>query len=466
MISGAIEQKESINKFYLATLSFIAAIGGFLFGFDTAVISGTLHFVQAQFAMSPTMEGWFVSSALLGAIIGVAFAGKLSDSAGRKNVLLLSALLFLISGIGCGFAPDQSWLITYRFIGGMGVGVASIISPLYISEFAPAKYRGSLVSVYQLAITIGILVAYFSNAMLLKLSTGHLFANSLLHWIINLEVWRVMFVMYAFPAIIFFLLLLIVPESPRWLAMKGKNDKAFLYLSKLNGPISAKRELEEIKEAAKEETGSLRMLLEPKYRVPLIIGLSLPILSQFSGINAIIYYGPKILEQAGFQLSGALGGQVTIGLINVFFTIIAVFMIDKWGRKPLLIAGISGAIVSLAVCGILFAKGITDGPWILISILAYISCFAFSFGPICWVIIGEIYPNSIRGRAMSVATLTLWIGVFIVGWLTPIMLNGIGAAFTFWIFALLCIPALFITLKIIPETKGKSLEEIERHWNK
>lgn len=348
----------------------------------------------------------------------------------------------------------------------MGVGVASIISPLYISEFAPAKYRGSLVSVYQLAITIGILIAYFSNAMLLKLSTSQVFENSLLHWIINAEVWRVMFVMYAFPAIIFFLLLLIVPESPRWLAMKGKNDKAFLYLSKLNGPISAKRELDEIKEAAKEETGSLRMLLEPRYRVPLIIGLSLPILSQFSGINAIIYYGPKILEQAGFQLSGALGGQVTIGLINVFFTIIAVFMIDKWGRKPLLIAGISGAIVSLTVCGILFAKGITDGPWILISILAYISCFAFSFGPICWVIIGEIYPNSIRGRAMSVATLTLWIGVFIVGWLTPIMLNGIGAAFTFWIFALLCIPALFITLKIIPETKGKSLEEIERHWNK
>ncbi len=466
MNSEKVEQKASINRFYLGTLSFIAAIGGFLFGFDTAVISGTLSFVVKQFGMDAGMEGWFVSSALLGCIIGVAFAGKLSDSFGRKNVLLLSALLFLASGIGCGLAPNISWLITYRLIGGLGVGVASIISPLYISEFAPAKYRGSLVSVYQLAITIGILAAYFSNASLLKLSTNHIYENALLNWIINKEVWRVMFVMYAFPAVIFFLLLLIVPESPRWLALKGETDKALLYLTKLNGANAAKIELAEIKAASKEESGSLKMLLEPKYRVPLIIGLSLPILSQFSGINAIIYYGPQILEHAGFQLSSALGGQVTIGIINTLFTFIAIFMIDKWGRKPLLIAGISGAIISLTVCGILFAKGITDGPWILISILAYISCFAFSFGPICWVIIGEIYPNSIRGRAMSVATLTLWVGVFIIGWLTPIMLNGIGAAFTFWIFALLCIPALYITLKVIPETKGKTLEEIERHWNK
>lgn len=457
--------KNSTYKKNLLGICFIAALGGFLFGFDTAVISGTLTFVVNCFHFSTRMEGWFVSSALLGCIIGVASSGKLSDIYGRKKVMLLSAGLFFISATGCMLAANAFVLISFRLIGGLGIGVASMICPLYISEFSPPDFRGRMVSLYQLAITIGIVAAYFSNAYLLSLSTHHIFTG---WWerILVKDVWRAMIGIGLLPSLVFFLLLFIVPESPRWLLLRGRGREALVHLRKVNTDTAAVNEIREIEKNIREEKGDLKELFSPAYRVALAIGLILPFLSQLSGINAVIYYGPAILDKAGFSLGDALGGQVTIGVVNVLFTFVAIFTVDKWGRRPLLIAGISGAVFSLLVIGFLFRMNVFNGSWILVFILLFIACFAFSFGPVCWIIVSEIFPNGVRGRAMALATLSLWIGNFFVGFLTPMMLKSSlwGPAATFWTFAVLCAPGLWITWKLIPETKGKSLEEIERHW--
>jgi len=460
------EQYNDIKKsrYYLYLVCLVAALGGFLFGFDTAVISGTISLVTRDFGLDAVSEGWFVSCALLGCIIGVVISGKLSDKFGRKIVLILSAFLFLISALGCMYAGSFSSLIVFRLIGGIGIGVASMVSPLYISEFAPSRLRGTMVSLYQLALTIGIVTAYFTNAYLAK----HAGDNASLidtKTILSQEVWRAMLGLGALPALIFLLSLFVVPESPRWLLSRGRRDSAIRILTKIDGTAAAKKELEAFDaQQINGDDSSLKTLFRPVYRKALWIGLLLPFLSQVCGINAVIYYGPRILEQAGFTLNNALGGQVTIGLINVLFTFVAIFTVDKWGRKPLLYIGIGGAVVSLVIIGLLFQFGVTSGPWILIFILAFIACFAFSFGPVCWVVIGEIFPNGIRGKAMSLATLTLWIGNFLVGQLTPVMLQGLGSSWTFWIFAICCSPALYLTWKLIPETKGRSLEEIDAYW--
>jgi len=450
---------------YLYLVCLVAALGGFLFGFDTAVISGTISLVTRDFGLNAISEGWFVSCALLGCIIGVIISGKLSDKFGRKIVLILSAFLFLTSALGCMYASSFTWLIAFRLIGGVGIGVASMVSPLYISEFAPSRLRGTMVSLYQLALTIGIVTAYFTNAYLANHS-GDNFASLSATKILSQEVWRAMLGLGALPALIFLFSLFLVPESPRWLLSRGQKDKAERILIKIDGESAARKELDAFTQEGTTEEGSLKTLFKPVYRKALWIGLLLPFLSQVCGINAVIYYGPRILEQAGFTLNNALGGQVTIGLVNVVFTFVAIFTVDRWGRKPLLYVGIGGAVISLIIIGLLFQFGVISGPWILIFILAFIACFAFSFGPVCWVVIGEIFPNGIRGKAMSLATLTLWIGNFFVGQLTPLMLQGLGSSWTFWIFAICCSPALYLTWKLIPETKGRSLEEIDQYWQK
>jgi SP family arabinose:H+ symporter-like MFS transporter len=455
-----MEVKKSSTYLYLVCL--VAALGGFLFGFDTAVISGTVSLVKSDFGLSAVSEGWFVSCALLGCIIGVSFSGKLSDKYGRKIVLILSAVLFLASALGCMLSNSFTVLIIFRLIGGLGIGVASMVSPLYISEFSPSRYRGMMVSLYQLALTIGIVLAYFSNAYLAK-HAGDTYSSGT-HTIFSAEVWRAMLGLGAVPAAIFLVCLFMVPESPRWLLLKGQEQKAKAILVKIDGSEAAAHEINAFKAQDGGDDTSLNELFKPVYRKALWIGLLLPFLSQVCGINAVIYYGPRILEQAGFTLNNALGGQVTIGLVNVVFTFVAIFTIDKWGRKPLLFAGVGGAVISLIIIGALFALGVTSGPWILIFILAFIACFAFSFGPVCWVVVGEIFPNAIRGKAMALATLSLWIGNFLVGQLTPVMLEGLGSSWTFWLFALCCSPALWITWKLIPETKGRSLENIENYW--
>jgi sugar porter (SP) family MFS transporter len=455
------------KRILLIGIALIAAMGGFLFGYDTAVISGTLALVRTQFMLNPGMEGWYVSSALVGCIVGVTGAGWLSDKYGRKVVLLLTGTLFSISAIGCAISASFTVLIFYRLVGGIGVGIASMLSPLYISEISPPSMRGKLVTLYQFAITIGILCAYFINVWLLEASNNPGFPNMKnLHFIFKEEVWRGMLGMEAIPAIIFFFLILTIPRSPRWLVVKGDTKNARRILTRLVGSEVASDEIKEIEETAAMEKGSWKMLLTPGLKVALFIGMALAVLQQFTGIDAIIYYGPRIFEAAGFGLSDALGGQVIIGIINVTFTVIAIFTIDIFGRRRLLLTGTIGMFISLIAIGTLFSIGEAEGMLLLSLILAFIACFAFSLGPVVWVILSEIYPTKIRGRAMSIATIAVWIGTAIIGQMIPISLDNLGPDVTFWIFAFFCLPTIYIGWKMLPETKGRTLEDIERYWLK
>ncbi len=452
---------------YLLVISIAVAVGGFLFGFDTAVISGTIIFVKNKFMLDAVSEGYLVSSALAGCIIGVSAAGVLSDRFGPKKILFISALLFASSGILTSLPHTYPLILTGRIIGGLGIGIASMLSPLFISEFSPPEYRGRMVTLYQLAITIGIVTAYFSNALLLHISqsSNPLFApGSFLNYIFITEVWRGMFATLLFPALLFLLLLLFVPESPRWLIKKGDEERAGIILSKVSGSEKAGREIEEVKKAINTEEGSLKQLLKPGMRIALLIGILLPFFSQISGINVVIYYGPTIFKEAGFALSDAFGSQVTIGIINVLFTLFAIWKIDSFGRRPLLLWGVAGVSVSLIIIGFFFYFNFLNSYILLALFLFFIASFAFSFGPVCWVIIAEIFPTRIRGRAMSIATLSLWITNAVIGQLFPYMLETIKAYGTFWLFAGTSVIAFVFIYKVIPETKNKSLEEIEGFW--
>lgn len=443
---------------YLFGISLVAALGGFLFGFDTAVISGTIGFVKAEFTLSTILEGWFVSSALVGCILGVSVAGILSDRYGRKKVLLLSAALFFTSALGCMLTGGMRPLIAYRIVGGVGVGIASMLSPLYISELSPARLRGRLVALYQLAITLGILIAYFSNALLEAGSSDGIVA-----WL-QTGVWRAMFGAETIPALMFFMLLLFIPESPRWLTLSGRADRALNVLTRINGAGSAEAVMQDIQTVAEQKPGGLREILKPGLRIALFVGIAIAVLSQLSGINAVIYYGVRILDEAGFTLGAALGGQVVIGIVNVLFTFLAIWKIDQLGRKPLLIWGALGIIVAHLAIGLLFFNQVTSGYALLFFLLFFVACFAATLGPISWVVISEIFPTHIRGRVLSIATLCLWGANAVLMQLMPWLLENLRPAGTFWLFAVLSFPTLWIAWKVLPETKGKSLEEIERSW--
>jgi SP family arabinose:H+ symporter-like MFS transporter len=435
-------------------ICFAVALGGLLFGFDTAVISGAISFVKTQFALDTVAEGWMVSSGLLGSIIGVFTTGVISDRIGRKKTIIIASIMFLLSGFGCGFASSFTLLIIARMIGGIGVGMASVISPMYISEFAPADKRGRMVAYYQLAITFGILLAYFSNASILSLShnsTNQLFAES----------WRGMFIVMCVPALIFLLLLMKVPESPRWLVEVNRRNEAQTILYTVRPKRAADKELSDIENAKSRTKNSSVSLLHPSIRIPLIIGIVLAVLQQFSGINAIIYYGPNIFRSAGLDSSNALMFQVIIGTVNFLSTIIAIAYADKYGRKFLLKTGLAGIIISLILCGFLFYTNHIQGYLLLILMMLYIICFAFSIGPVTWILINEIFPTHIRVKAVTVCTLALWIAVWLVGQFFPWLLEKVGAAFTFWAFALFSLINLIFSLTIVKETKGKTLEEMD-----
>ena len=433
----------------LTLLAFVASLGGFLFGYDTAVISGTISLVKARFALDAVSEGWFVSSALVGCIIGVSFAGYLSDRFGRKPVMWLAAFLFMISALGCMLAGTHQTLIAYRLAGGIGVGVASLICPVYIAEIAPAGIRGRLVAFYQFSIALGILAAYFVNAGLLSLSVSEVFnPTGFFNWIITDEVWRSMFGSGMIPAGLFIILVLLVPESPRWLALQGQ-------------PLTPHHPVDS---AQNSEHISTKTIFKTGFGPVLLIGIALAMLQQLSGINAILYYGPRILENAGFSLSSALGGQVVIGAIMVVFTLLAIWKVDQWGRRTMLLIGATGALVSHTIIGILFYSGITQGVTMLVFILIFIACFAFSYGPVVWICLSEIFPNRIRGRAMAIATLMLWATNALLGQMVPLLLEKFNTAYTFWIFALFCIPTILLVWRLLPETRGKTLEEIEEYW--
>lgn len=436
-----------------------AAAGGLLFGFDTAVISGAVDLVKNQYAMDSATEGWFVSSGLAGCIAGVVFAGLLSDRAGRKNTLVLSAVLFCLSAIGCAFAPTLSVLIWSRLTGGVAVGIVSVVAPLFISEFAPAKVRGSLVAVYQLAITLGIVLAYGSNALLLNLNPS-LAESALFGQLSGSQIWRLMFLAMAVPSVLFLLMMLLVPESPRWLMGRGKSKKALTVLQQVYPAGEATREYEGIATALHQQKGG-RTVFNKALRLPLLIGILLAVFQQMSGINAIIYYGPKIFQEAGFTSGDALQTQVLIGGINLLFTVFAIYQADKFGRKNLLLAGLSGIILSLITVGICFFTGYTGGFLLVGALLVYIASFACSLGPVTWILINEIFPNDLRLKAVSICTLAVWLSVWVIGQFFPWALQNIGAAGVFWTFAAICIGNLAFCLKVIRETKGQSLEEIE-----
>ena len=464
--------KSTINLGYLVFLSVVAALGGFLFGYDTAVISGTIAQVTEQFGLDALQQGWYVGCALIGSIIGVLFAGILSDKFGRKSTMILSAILFSTSAIGCAVSTDFNQLVIYRIIGGVGIGVVSIISPLYISEVAVAQYRGRLVSLYQLAVTIGFLGAYLVNYQLLGYSMSNPDVST--GWwnlVFVSEVWRGMLGMETLPAIMFFIIIFFIPESPRWLILKGKEEKATNILERIyTSSKEALFQLTETKSVLSSESKSeWKLLLQPGIRKAVIIGVCIAVLGQFMGVNAVLYYGPSIFENAGLSGGDSLFYQVLVGLVNTLTTILALVIIDKVGRKKLVYYGVSGMVISLVLIATYFIYGESWGIssiFLLIFFLFYVFCCAVSICAVVFVLLSEMYPTRVRGLAMSIAGFALWIGTYLIGQLTPWMLQNLTPAGTFILFAIMCVPYMLIVWKLVPETTGKSLEEIERHWMK
>lgn len=464
--------KSTINLGYLVFLSVVAALGGFLFGYDTAVISGTIAQVTEQFGLDALQQGWYVGCALIGSIIGVLFAGILSDKFGRKSTMILSAILFSTSAIGCAVSTDFNQLVIYRIIGGVGIGVVSIISPLYISEVAVAQYRGRLVSLYQLAVTIGFLGAYLVNYQLL----GYSMSNpdvSTAWWnlVFVSEVWRGMLGMETLPAIMFFIIIFFIPESPRWLILKGKEEKATNILERIyTSSKEALFQLTETKSVLSSESKSeWKLLLQPGIRKAVIIGVCIAVLGQFMGVNAVLFYGPSIFENAGLSGGDSLFYQVLVGLVNTLTTVLALVIIDKVGRKKLVYYGVSGMVISLVLIATYFIYGESWGIssiFLLIFFLFYVFCCAVSICAVVFVLLSEMYPTRVRGLAMSIAGFALWIGTYLIGQLTPWMLQNLTPAGTFILFAIMCVPYMLIVWKLVPETTGKSLEEIERYWMK
>jgi SP family arabinose:H+ symporter-like MFS transporter len=450
-------------KFYLGLITVVASLGGLLFGFDMAVISGVLPFVEKQFSLTPVQEGWFVSSALVGCIGGVAFSGDLSDRLGRRKLLFLSAALFLISAVGCALVHSLNLLIIARLTGGIGVGIASIVVPLYLSEISPANIRGRLVTCYQLAITVGILLAYVTNSLLLNYSEHHVAsaAPQLFDLLYISEVWRGMFSIGTILALLFLIGLFFVPESPRWLIRKGFTTKGLDILRKIN---NGNVEGVDTEQEDSNDMGSYKELFTPRLRKALLLGILLPLFSQLSGINAIIYYGPSILNDSGIALSNSFLGQIIFGAANLVFTFIAIWKVDEWGRRPLYIVGTIGATISLVATGILFYLGMTSSILLILSVTLFLACFAFSIGPLKFVVASEIFPTKIRGKAMGISIMVMWVADTIMGQITPVLLREAGTAATFWVFAFFCFVAFLTVYKLLPETKGKSLEEIEAFW--
>ena len=464
--------KSTINFSYLIFLSVVAALGGFLFGYDTAVISGTIAQVTQLFQLDALQQGWYVGCALVGSIVGVLFAGILSDKLGRKLTMVISAVLFSTSALGCALSADFAQLVVYRIIGGVGIGVVSIVSPLYISELAVAQYRGRLVSLYQLAVTVGFLGAYLVNYQLLAWAeSGTQLSVDWLNKIFITEVWRGMLGMETLPAILFFIIIFFIPESPRWLIVRGKELKAVNILEKIYNSITeAKSQLNETKSVLTSETKSeWSLLMKPGIFKAVIIGVCIAILGQFMGVNAVLYYGPSIFENAGLSGGDSLFYQVLVGLVNTLTIVLALVIIDKVGRKKLVYYGVSGMVVSLILIGLYFLFGDSLGVsslFLLVFFLFYVFCCAVSICAVVFVLLSEMYPTKVRGLAMSIAGFALWIGTYLIGQLTPWMLQNLTPAGTFFLFAVMCVPYMLIVWKLVPETTGKSLEEIERYWTR
>lgn len=451
--------KNSTSNFrFVLFATGVTAIGGFLFGYDTAVINGANSYLKAHMNLTPTQEGLAGASAILGCIPGAMFSGFLSDRFGRKKLLFLCALLYAVSGLLSAIPNTFNQFLAARIISGLGIGASSMICPVYIAEIAPEKWRGRLGTLFQLGIVSGIFLTLFINKVIQGM--GDEVWNTAYGW-------RWMLGMEVVPAIAFMALLFAVPESPRWLAQKGRDDEAREILTKVDGAEHAAREMTAIREAASHEAGRFSELFSGPFRKPLLIAVVLMACSQFCGINAIMYYSTKIFATAGGSTATAFNSSVWVGLINFAFTFVAIGFVDRAGRRPLLLIGTVVQVVALAAVGWMFRAHIQGTP-LLVCVVLFIAAFAMALGPVGWLFCAEVFPNKVRGRAMSLAALTVWVSCYIVAQTFP-MLNdnpAVGPAKTFWAYAGVSLFAFIFVLIFLPETKGRTLEQIEKMWSK
>ncbi len=438
------------DRRFLYFISLVATIGGLMFGFDMGIISGAIPFIQPYFGWDELQLGWGVSSILLGCIAGAFGTGSLTERYGRKSVLITVALLFAVSSAGMALAESASTFIAFRVIGGLAVGAVSVLSPMYVAEVAPPGIRGRLVTIYQLAITMGILVSYVVNFLLHEVDNN----------------WRWMFATGLIPSVVFFTGLLFIPESPRWLVKAGKKEKAAGVLSRIGGTEFARTELEKI-EASLDDSqrgGSLRLLFTSRYRRVMLIGLLLAVFVQITGINTVVDYAPKILMAAGLEIRNALLQTSLIGLVNFAFTFIAVWLIDRLGRRTFYIIGSAGMAVTLLMIAAAFhfrAHPLFTTAFIMLFIAFFASCI----GPAFWTLVSEMFPNRIRGQAVALASFTQWVFNFLVVLFFPFVLDGLGGASTFLFLSVMSILQLLVARYLLKETRGKSLEEIETLWH-
>ena len=435
---------------YLLRVAATASLGGLLFGFDIAIITGAGPFLTAHFNLGDWSLGIAFSSLLFGCVIGSAVAGRVTDLLGRRRLLLWVALAFAVTSIATGLAPNFSAFLIARFLGGVAVGGVSVLSPMYIAEIAPPTLRGRLGALYQFSIILGILASYAINYLLRD--AGHF----------N---WRLMFLTGTVPSSLFFLLLLSAPETPRFLALSRRTPEALQLLTRLVGPQHAKAELAEIQASLSSRQGRWRDLLDPQLRPALVVGFCLAILIHVSGINTIIDYAPAIFTAAGWKIDAALFSTLIVGATNFVFTVVSFWMIDRFGRRPLYIVGSLGMALALIGLAGMSYVGRFNGSAVLVLILAYLACFASCIGPVFWTLVPEIFPNHIRGTAMTVPVLTQWIANAVVVLVFPFAFNQIGKAVTFSVLALAAMMQAVFTIFFVPETKNRSLEEIAAHWN-
>lgn len=457
--------KANFNLGYVWLISSVAAMGGLLFGWDWVVIGGAKPFFQRYFELTSEAQiGWANSCALIGCLVGALMAGALSDKFGRKRLLILSALLFAVTSIGNGLAHNFTVFIGWRMLGGVAIGLASSLSPMYISEVAPAQMRGKLVSINQLTIVVGILLAQAINWYLVRNlpqgATDEFIKNS---WF-GQQGWRWMFGLTAVPSVLFLLGMLLVPESPRWLAKNGRGEDASEVLTKVGGEAYANAAVAEINSTlAKEEIQHVRFadLLETRMRKVLVLGVVLAVFQQWCGINSIFNYAEEIFRAAGYDISTVLKNIAWTGSVNMLFTFVALGTVDRAGRRPLMLLGAAGLAVIYTAMGFCYASQVQGLP-VLLLVLAAIGCYAMSLAPVTWVVISEIFPNRIRGAAMSVAVTALWIACFILTYTFPILNAKLGPAGTFWLYAVICVAGFIYIFLKLPETKAKSLEQIEK----
>ena len=464
---------KSYNKKFVYFICLVSAMGGLLFGYDWVVIGGAKPFYELYFDIAdvPAMQGLAMSVALLGCLIGAMVAGMMADRYGRKPLLIISAFIFLSSAYATGAFSAFSWFLAARFLGGIGIGIASGLSPMYIAEVAPTSIRGKLVSLNQLTIVLGILGAQITNWLIAEpIPADFSPVDICASWNGQMG-WRWMFWAAAFPAAIFLLLACFIPESPRWLILRNRTEGAHAVLQRIyRSSEAADGEIASIRSAeAAAPKSEWRALTSPGMRKALLIGVAIAMLGQFMGVNAVLYYGPTIFEDAGLSSGDSLFSQVLVGVVNMLTTVLALVIIDRVGRKQLVYWGVSGMILSLLCIGVYFLAGAAWGlspTFLLVFFLAYVFCCAVSISAVIFVLLSEMYPTRIRGMAMSIAGFALWIGTYLVGQLTPWMLQNLTPTGTFLLFALMCVPYMLIVWKLIPETTGKSLEEIERYWMK